>query len=101
MEGLTHALGKPRGGACFRVQVDDGDELTRKYTNQEDLHKAIWDNIYRKRFFLAELPHCANNHFAGPLVTTPSAKLHKISLMGYTIHKILTTLPGKSFRSVH
>jgi hypothetical protein len=51
---MTYALGKPRGGACFRVQVDDGDRSTREYISQEDLHKAIWNNIHRRCFFLAK-----------------------------------------------
>ncbi len=36
------------------MQVDDGDGSTREYTSQENLHVAIWDNIHRKRFLLAE-----------------------------------------------
>jgi hypothetical protein len=51
---MTYALGKPRGGACFRVQVKQGDGATREYTSQEELQEAIWDNIHRKRFHLAE-----------------------------------------------
>jgi hypothetical protein len=56
---MTYALGKPWGGACFRVQVKQGDRTTREYTSQEELQEAIWDNIHRKRFHLAELaPLC-------------------------------------------
>ncbi len=51
---MTYALGKPRGGAWFRVQVEQGDGTTREYTSQEELQEAIWDNIHRKRFHLAE-----------------------------------------------
>ncbi len=42
---MTYALGKPRGGACFWVQVEEEEDV---------LHEAIWDNIHRRRFHLAE-----------------------------------------------
>ncbi len=51
---MTFALRKPRGGACFRVQVEQGDGTTEEYTGQEELQEAIWDNIHQKRFHLAE-----------------------------------------------
>jgi hypothetical protein len=40
------ALAKPNGGACFQVQVEQEDGMTTKYIGQEELHKAIWDNIH-------------------------------------------------------
>ncbi len=52
---MTYDLGKLRGGACFRVQVEQGDKTTEEYTGQEELQEAIWDNIHRKRFHLAKL----------------------------------------------
>ncbi len=56
---MTYDLGKPRGGACFRVQVDQGDGTTKEYTSQKEMQEAIWDNIHRKRFHLAKLaPLC-------------------------------------------
>jgi hypothetical protein len=56
---MTYTLGKPRGGACFRVQVKQGDRMRREYTSHEELQEAIWDNIQCKRFHLAELvPLC-------------------------------------------
>ncbi len=51
---MVNALGKPRGGACFQVQVEEEDGTTREHTGQDDLHEAIWDNIHRQRFHLAE-----------------------------------------------
>ena len=60
---LNYALGKPRGGACFKVQVDQGDGTVQEYTEKEQLQEAIWNNIHRKRFYLAEeAPMCS-----GPL----------------------------------
>jgi hypothetical protein len=55
----TYDLGKPRGGACFWVRVEQGDVTTEEYTGQEEMQEAIWDNIHRKRFHLAKLaPLC-------------------------------------------
>ncbi len=43
---MANALGKPRGGTCFWVQVEEEDGTTREHTGQDDLHEAIWDNIH-------------------------------------------------------
>jgi hypothetical protein len=41
------------------VQVEQGGETTAEYTGQEELHKAIWDSILWKQFYLAKLaPLC-------------------------------------------
>ncbi len=57
---LNYALGKPRGGACFKVQVNQGDGTVQKYAEKEQLQEAIWNNIHRKRFYLAEeAPLCS------------------------------------------
>jgi hypothetical protein len=56
---LNYALGKSRGGACFKVQVDQGNGNVQEYTKKEQLQEAIWNNIHRKRFYLAkEAPLC-------------------------------------------
>jgi hypothetical protein len=60
---MNYALGKPQGGACFKVQVEKEDGTIDEFTDKDDLHQAIWDNIHRKRFILAEdAPLCS-----GPL----------------------------------
>ena len=60
---LNYALGKPRGGACFKVQVEQAEGTVEEICGKEDLHEAIWENIHRKRFYLAEeAPMCS-----GPL----------------------------------
>jgi hypothetical protein len=51
---MNYALGKPQGGACFKVQVEKEDGTIDEFTDKDDLHQAIWDNIHRKRFILAE-----------------------------------------------
>jgi hypothetical protein len=56
---MSYALGKPRGGACFWVQVEQGGGMTTDNIGQEELHKAIWDNIHRRQFYLAKsAPSC-------------------------------------------
>ncbi len=45
---LNYALGKPRVGACFKVQVEQAGGTVDKINGKEDLHKAIWENIHRK-----------------------------------------------------
>jgi hypothetical protein len=58
---MNYALGKPRGGACFKVQVAQPDSTVEEFLGQDELQKAIWDNIHRKRFHLAELaPLCSD-----------------------------------------
>ncbi len=57
---INYSLGKPRGRACFNVQVERKDGDVDKYTKKEALHRAIWDNIHRKQFVLAEdAPLCS------------------------------------------
>jgi hypothetical protein len=57
---MNYALGKPRGGACFKVQVEGVNGTVTEYTGKDELENAIWDNIHRKRFILAEdTPLCS------------------------------------------
>jgi hypothetical protein len=59
---LNYALGKPRGGACFKVQVEQAEGTVEEISGKEDLHEAIWENIHRKRFYLAEeAPMCSGS----------------------------------------
>jgi hypothetical protein len=51
---MSFALGKQRGGTCFRVQVEHEDGTTEDHSSQMEVQEAIWDNIHRKRFHLAE-----------------------------------------------
>jgi hypothetical protein len=45
---LNYALGKPRGGACFKVQVEQAGGTVDEINGKEGLHEAIWENIHRK-----------------------------------------------------
>jgi hypothetical protein len=83
---LNYALGKPQGGACFKVQVEQVEGIAKEINSKEELHEAIWDNIHRKRFYLAEeAPICS-----GPLrgafgynFITPTAKTILEGTYGY------------------
>jgi hypothetical protein len=58
-------MGKPRGGSVRRVLMEDElqEGILTKNITQELVQAAIFDNIHRKRFFLAEdAPICS-----GPL----------------------------------
>jgi hypothetical protein len=58
---LNYALGKPRGGACFKVQVEQDDGTVEEISGKDNLHEAVWENIHRKRFYLAEeAPMCSS-----------------------------------------
>jgi hypothetical protein len=57
---FNYALGKPRGGACFKVQVEQEEDTVEEISGKEDLHEAIWENIHLKQFYLAkEAPMCS------------------------------------------
>ena len=46
---------KKQSGVSVRVvQVEDGEGELVEYTTQAEVHEAIWNNIHRKRFYLAE-----------------------------------------------
>jgi hypothetical protein len=51
---LNYALGKPWGGAFFKVQVEQVEGMVEEINSKEELHEAIWDNIHCKRFYLAK-----------------------------------------------
>jgi hypothetical protein len=57
---MSYSLWKPRGGACFKVQVEQADGMVREYSGQDNLQEAIWSNIHEKCFHLAKLaPLCS------------------------------------------
>jgi hypothetical protein len=51
---MNYALGKPRSGACLKVQVEKENGEMEEFSEKSSLHRAIWDNIHRKQFVLAE-----------------------------------------------
>ena len=53
-------MGKRTGGSVQVVQVEDEEGNTEVFTSQADIHEAIWGNIHRKRFHLAEAAPICN-----------------------------------------
>jgi predicted transcriptional regulator len=51
---LKYKMGRSTGGSVQAVQVEDEKGNTQLFTTQEEVHEAIWSNVHRKRFFLAE-----------------------------------------------
>jgi len=55
-------MGKPRGGSVRRVLTEDRDEegILSEHLTEDSVTEAIFTNIHRKRFFLAEAaPICS------------------------------------------
>jgi hypothetical protein len=58
---INYAMGKKRGGSVRHIIGEDPNHEGQqvKHTTQESIHKAIFDNIHCKRFFLAkDAPIC-------------------------------------------
>ena len=59
---LNYVLGKQRAGACFKVQLEEKDSTTVEFSSKHEVQQAIWENIHKKRFYLAEdTPICSGN----------------------------------------
>jgi hypothetical protein len=56
---LKYTMGKKSGGSVQAVQVEDTEGNIEVLNTQAEIHEAIWSNIHRKRFYLAdEAPIC-------------------------------------------
>jgi hypothetical protein len=62
---MNHILGKPWAGACFQVQVNNPNGSQTVYKSQHKIHTAIWENIHRLRFYLAETAPICNGPLRG------------------------------------
>jgi hypothetical protein len=51
---VKYAMKRQSGGSVWLVQVEDEEGETVEFTTQAEVHEAIWDNIHRRRFYLAE-----------------------------------------------
>jgi hypothetical protein len=54
-------MGKTTGGSVQTVQVEDDEGNIEVFTSQEEIQEAIWNNIHRKRFHLAEAAPICNS----------------------------------------
>ncbi len=59
---LKFKMGKASGGSVQMVQVKDEDGNVESFSSQDEVHEAIWSNIHRKRFFLAETAPICSGH---------------------------------------
>ena len=51
---LKHAMQQQQGRSVQAVQVEQDNGEIVEHSDQEGIHQAIWDNIHRRRFYLAE-----------------------------------------------
>ncbi len=62
---MSYSLGKPRGDACFKVQVKQADGAVQEFSGQDNLQGAIWSNIHEKCFHLAKLAQQCSGSLQG------------------------------------
>ena len=63
---LNYVMGKARSGSVRKVLVEDEDSGTlTEHVTQESVQQAIFENIHRKRFFLAEAAPACNGRLRG------------------------------------
>jgi hypothetical protein len=63
---INWVMGKARNGSVRRVLVENEEEGTLiEHATQETVEDAIFNNIHRKRFFLAEAAPACNGRLRG------------------------------------
>ena len=84
-------MGKSRGGSVRSVQIQRDQGAIDEATTQQTVHEAIWDEIHRKRFYLAEqAPICQGSLRGEFWYTACSSKAKKHPREGMSIQKGLT-----------
>ena len=81
-------MGNSRDGSVRSVQIERDRGAIEEATTQQTVHKAIWDEIHRKRFYLAEQAPIYQGSLRGDFGYTscsPTAK--KYSREGMSIQK--------------
>ena len=63
--GLRFALGKKKGRSVTSVQVETNTGEIVEYTGQEEVQEAIFTEVHKKRFFLAEQAPICNGWMRG------------------------------------
>ena len=51
---LKYSMAARTGGGVHSVQVEDDEGNVEVLSTQQEVHDAIWSNVHRRRFFLAE-----------------------------------------------
>jgi hypothetical protein len=63
---LNYVMGKARSGSVRKVLIEDEDSGTlTEHATQESVQQTIFDNIHRKRFYLAEAAPACNGRLRG------------------------------------
>lgn len=63
---LNYTMGKPRSGSVWQVLVEnDKNETLTEHVTQESVQEAVFNNIHRKRFYLAEGAPACNERLRG------------------------------------
>ena len=61
-------MGKARSGSVCKVLIEDEENgIVTEHVTQETIQQAIFDNIHRKRFYLAEAAPVCNGQLCGLL----------------------------------
>ena len=50
---LKYSMGKSRGGSVRSVKIEQDRGAIEESTTQQTVHEDVWDEIHRKRFYLA------------------------------------------------
>ena len=83
---LKYALGKVRGGAVNEVHIQhEGQTLAIK--SRDKLHQAIWDEVHRKRFHLAEEAPICQGKLRGDFGYLANTKASRQALEGTYRHE--------------
>jgi hypothetical protein len=81
---INYVMGKPRGGSVRRVLTKDGDEegTLSEHLTEESVTEAIFTNIPRKRFFLAEAAPICSGALRGQFGYNATSRTAKAILDG-------------------
>ena len=74
---LNYSISKSRGGSVRSVKIEQDRGSIQEATTQQTVHKAIWDEIHQKRFYLAEQSHICQGILRsdfGYIACSPTAK---------------------------
>ncbi len=76
---MSYSLGKPRGGACFKVLVEQADGTVREYSGQDNIQGLSGPTSMRNSSNWPNWLPCVQAHSGGPLgYNTICQTSHKI-----------------------
>jgi len=98
---INHTMGKARGRSVSVVQVDDAAGNVVEHTTQESVQTAIWDEIHKKRFYLAEEAPICQGRLRGDFGYLSVSPMAKFSTAPMFIQPTLMRTLRLSAESVH